>query len=182
MKKISGWVLVVFLIVLSGWIIWTFILNFMEASPNVKAGLLGAGGAVVAALIANYLTRKRDIASRHFDDKRKGYMHFIDLYFDILSAQKNGKNLASIDMEGRILEFKKALMVWGGHELIEMWNRYEIESDPANANDDNPQQRIFDMDKVLRAIRKDLGHRDSSLQDGELVGLMISDKENLLRD
>lgn len=175
MKKIFAWF---FLIGIIGLFLWVFISNFLEASPNVKAGLIGFAATVSGALIAHQKTRKREIDSRHFADKREGYIKFIDLLFSMIHAAKDGEEFEMENMEEAILAFKKAIMVWGEPDLIQTWNDYEMNADKLQGT----PRAIMEMDKALRAIRKDLGHSDNTLNDGDLVGLILKaeDKEKLL--
>ncbi len=163
---------------LVGWLSWVFVVNFNVADPSVKAGLIGLLGMFLVALITNYQTRKREIDARHFVDKREGYMQFIDLLFDFIQSSRNNKNLTEKEMLPKIILFKKALLIWGGPNIIEAWNSFEIKS----GNELTPEEILKEMEKVLREIRKDLGHDDSQLKFGNLSGLFIiaEDKRKLL--
>ena len=186
MKRL-GWLIPLRIVAIGviGALLWIFISSFLEASPNIKAVIIGFAGTATVALITHQKTRKREIDARHFADKRVGYMAFIDLMFSIVLAARGDdkdkieKAVGNIDMEKDILSFKKAIMVWGGSDLIQAWNDYEINSNKLQGT----PGVIMEMDKLLRAIRKDLGHSDSTLKDGELVGLNLKpkDKERLLR-
>ena len=82
-----------------------------------------------AALVTHYQTKKREINARHFADKREGYMHMIDLLFDLIMSVKKGEELSEEVMLKKIMPFKKALIVWGGPQIIEAWNQFEMKSD-----------------------------------------------------
>jgi len=155
------------------WLGWLFVTNFQESDPSVKAGLIGLLGLVAAALITHYLTRGREVSARHFTDKREGYMHIIDLIFDLFLSVKNKKKLSESTMTKKIYSFKKALMLWGSSEVINAWDQFETGSEMELSD----REKIREMDKVLRAIRRDLGHDDRLLESGSLVGLMLVAKD-----
>ena len=166
-----------------GGIAWYFILAIQEADANVKAGVIGILGVLLAAILTNFFTRRREINARHFLEKREAYGKIIDIVFDLIASIKSGKNLPEKTLVNKLLAFKKGLMVWGGPEVIESWNEFEIESERAG-NSNDPEMLITVMERMLRAIRKDLGHDDHQLKFGSLIGLLIlgKDKKKLLKN
>ena len=173
MNKILRFVVAIALLAFAGWLGWLFIDNVHQADASIKAGLIGLFGMLSAALVTHYQTKKREINARHFADKREGYMHMIDLLFDLIMSVKKGEELSEEVMLKKIMPFKKALIVWGGPQIIEAWNQFEMKSD----NGLSPKEMIQEMEKILRAIRKDLGHDDSMLKFGSLWGLMLVAKD-----
>ena len=171
MKNILAWILGIILTFLFIGICWIFVSNFQQASPNVKAGLIGFVGTITAALTVSRQTKKREIESRHFSDKREGYMNFIDILFDFIKDIKHVEEIDQKELEKNMLKFKKSLLVWGNSDLIRAWNKYEIN---ANNLQGDPSGIIMEMDRALKAIRKDLGHSDAALSDGELVSIFLT--------
>jgi hypothetical protein len=168
------------IVAFTGWLIWLFVKNIGAADASIKAGLIGLFGMLTAALITHYQSKKREIDARHFADKRKGYLHMIDLLFDIIMATKTGRELSEEELIKEMMSFKKALIIWGSPDIIQTWNEYEI-----SASDQiEPKEMIRHMERVLREIRKDLGHDDKSLKFGSLWGLMLiaEDKKIALGD
>ena len=169
------------LFALLGWMIWYFIVTIQEADANVKAGVVGVLGVFLAAILTNFLTRRREINARHFLEKREAYGKIIDIVFDIISSTKSGQKTPEKTLLNKMMGFKRELMVWGGPEVIQSWNEFEMESESANSDS---QRILAAMERVLRAIRKDLGHDDRRLKFGSLFGLLIvaKDKKVLLED
>lgn len=176
--KILGYVAVLILVGVGAWLLWVFVTNIDSADPSVKAGLIGLLGMFLVALITHYQTKRREIDARHFADKREGYTEFIDLLFDFIVASKNKKELTEKEMLSKIIPFKKTLLIWGGPNTIKAWNQFEIKSSDKLA----PEKALEEMEKILREIRKDLGHDDSELESGNLSGLFLiaDDKKKLL--
>ena len=177
--KILGYVAVLILVGIGAWLLWVFVTNIDSADPSVKAGLIGLLGMFLVALFTNYQTKKREIDARHFANKREGYTQFIDMLFDFIESSKNNKKLTEKEMLPKIILFKKALLIWGGPNTIKAWNQFEIKSSDKLA----PEKALEEMEKILREIRKDLGHDDSKLESGNLLGLFLiaEDKKKLLR-
>lgn len=173
MNKMVRIAVAIALFCFGGWLIWLFIINVQSSDSNIKAGLIGLFGMLTAALITHYQTKKREINARHFGDKRTGYMHMIDLLFDLIIAVKKGEELSEDKLLDKIMPFKKALIVWGSPQVIDAWNHFELESESGLA----PEQMLREMESILRAIRKDLGHDDSTLKFGSLWALMLVAKD-----
>ena len=114
-----------------------------------------------------------------FSEKRQAYGKIIDIIFEVMSSTTSGKSMPDKALVNKIMMFKKELIVWGGPEVIQSWNEFEIMSEKASGD---PKKTLMAMEHVLRAIRKDLGHDDRRLRLGNLFGLLIlaKDKESLL--
>ena len=136
-------------------------------------------GVLIAAILTNFYTKKREINARHFSEKREAYGKIIDIVFEIISSTKSGKSVPEKTLVTKIMMFKKELIVWGGSEVIQAWNKFELESEKT---DTDLNEILVGMEHVLRAIRKDLGHDDRLLKFGNLFGLLIlaKDKKILL--
>ena len=141
---------------------------FQAADANVKAGIVSVAGLLFAAMLTNYYTRQREVRARHFQEKRDAYETIIDLILDMFQSVKSKRSMSEKDMHKRMLDFKKGLMIWGSASTIRLWNRVETETTPDNPSDTPPL-----MEDLFRAIRKDLGHDDSSLPFGELTSLFV---------
>lgn len=153
--------------------IW-FIYALAQADIGVQSGVLALIGAVTAGLIAHRSAMKREIASRHFEKKREAYMGLVNLTFDIMMADKLGKKAPSDQqLMSKIATFKKDLMVWADANVIKTWMEVEA-SNLEVLSEEDPAQSLFVWDKLLRAMRKDLGKDDSKLADGDLVALFLN--------
>lgn len=150
-------------------LLWFFLSNLWEADANIRASVLGFIGAIAVASFTHYQTKKREISARHFTDKRKGYMEFIDLFFEQIQLGKKNQNVSQKKMVDKMALFKKSLVVWGGPEIIEVWNSFELKS--TEQRSDKEMMQVFE--DILRAIRKDLGHNDATLPNGNLTALIL---------
>lgn len=173
MNRYLGIVLSVFALIFSAWMAWVFFINFGNSDPSIKAGLIGLFGVFSAGIITHYQTKKREINSRHFTEKRAAYTLIIDLFFDFLMAEKTGKNTSDKKTLEKIILFKKSLIIWGVTDVIEFWN--ELEGGTLNSG--NEQESLVQIEQMLRSIRKDLGHNDNSLEFGNLAALLLISEE-----
>lgn len=152
------------------WLLWIFIQNIEAASSSVKASLIGILGVLIAGIITQYYTKKREVNARHYEDQRRVYMQLIDLIYSMAHENKSGKKPTNKGIESKMIDLSKALMIWGGPEMIKAWNNYRSDS----AKSKSPEEGLKKMELILKTIRKDLGHDDSSLNDFDIIGLMLT--------
>ena len=164
------------------WLLWRFVADFDEVDASIQAALIGFSSVTIAALIAHYQTKKREINARLFADKRAGYTKIIGLIFDLAEAQRKKQKVSNAKMVGKMIDFKKALIIWGGPKAITAWNEFETGSGNPSGSDPSGKEVVERMEKILRAIREDLGHDDNTLEPGSLMALMIvpEDKDIVL--
>ncbi len=177
MKKLAGLLLATFAIVIAGWLMYELILFFVGAEKDIKAALIGVFGITLAAVFSHYFAQKREISSRQFAQKAKAYEGIFSLIFDILKHTKKNKQMSEREMFDRMIAIKRDLMIWGGRDVIKAWSDFESESGKgADAN-------VFkSIEHVFRALRKELGHRDLTLADGDLVKWFVQASDHSLVD
>ena len=151
-----------------------FINTWSEADPNTRFGvvaaLIGLIGTVAGASATHHYTKRRDIEARHFAEKRKAYGEFINLFFGMAG---HGKKLNQHQMQTSMLEFKKALLIWGSDDFLKLWNLIEVNPQGEAAN----TEALRRLDEVLRRIRIDLGHDDKALRVGDLADYLLVAKD-----
>ena len=161
------------------WLTWIFIGYFQASSDNIKASLIGVGSIVGVALITQHFSKKRESAARHFVEKTNAYNHIFDLIFEQLKVSKNGGEISEDEIAGRGIEIKKALLIWGNINVLQAWNTLEKDAGKVSA-----RKIVGNVEKLFAQIRKDLGHDDGHLKEGELIKIIIAgdDKENFLEN
>ncbi|MFN3749313.1 MAG: hypothetical protein ACK4SJ_11570 [Sphingorhabdus sp.] len=185
MRGVSHWlgvILAVAIILLTPAIAYQLIKLFIAADTNVKLGALTAAVSVIALLYNNARQQSREIASRHFSEKREVYQQFFDLLFEFMQSQKDESEVdVPVERAGKIL---KSIMVWGSAETINAYNDFmrfsaspDVEED--NAADTPIKLGVFEkMETLLRCMRKDLGHSDGRLEKFSLSKLFVKGDEH----
>ena len=160
--------LVVVVLGLVGW----FIFALLKAEPGIQSGILALIGVTASGIMAHSSAKKREIEARHFAEKREGCKAFIDFMFEMFMAEKLGKKgPPKRELLSKFMEYKKILVTWADADVIKVWN--EMETNLVDVDNKTPHEIVLILDKLLRAIRKDLGKDDSQLDDGELMSLIL---------
>ena len=142
-----------------------FVVTWLAADANTRFAVLGISATALTAVYVNRQTKRREIEARFFEHKRDAYKSFIDLLFTMTGK---GKKPADLQLERRMLQFKKDLLLWASPQMIELWNKVESSK---------PDEGILNLERILREIRKELGQDDSGSQPGDLVATIIKGDE-----
>ncbi|MBF0170061.1 MAG: hypothetical protein HQK87_03055 [Nitrospinae bacterium] len=151
-----------------------FIYVVYKASDDFRLGAISLVGTASLAIYAHYTAREREAKARHYADKREVYEQFFAIMFHYLENARKGNTGQDSEIDiSELFTFKKKLLIWGSAEVINSWLNYEISARPS----DNNQSVFPAIEKVIRAMRNDLGHDDSILESGSLLSLIIVAEE-----
>jgi hypothetical protein len=166
------------LLVWGGWkllqLLWEV---FSHVNPTVGAGMLAASATVVVSvfsvLIAKRLEYRATLAKEHREKKIPFYEEFVNFIFRIAFAEKLGlEALTEQEMIQQASRFTQYLIVWGADDVIDAWFRFRNKS----VNSDGSGLAVmFEIENLLLAIRKDLGHENKGLVPGKILGLFVND-------
>ncbi len=168
-------VVLVIIIVIISLLLWFIYANWTDFNPNTVATVFT--GLII--MYGYYETKKREIAARHFIEKKNAYTEFINFICKLSSQsnQKNQKNqISEKEMINQIEKFKRVLITWGSADTIDAYNNYTRTSGKTVSDEDKETHVLFLMDDLLRNIRKDLGHDNAGLNSGELIGIFLNDE------
>ena len=73
-------------------------------------------------------------------------------------------------------ELSRGMVVWSSPEVIKAWNTFRENSAKGNSS---PHEALVDIDKVLRAIRSDLGNSNFGLKPGDVIKVYLKGGENV---
>lgn len=181
MTKPSNVIFRICFIIIFATITFVFVRSLLDADSGVSAAVIGAISVIGMGIWSHYSTRILEINSRHFIEKKTAYLGFINIIFDLFDAQGEGKKIKQETLIKQLMKFKQELMVWGDQAVIEALQIYEYKS-ALSPKDNNATEQLLIADDLLRAIRKDLGHNDSQLMRGSLIGMLLisEDRDKLI--
>ncbi len=128
---------------------------------------------VISVLVAKRLEYKATLAKEHREKKIPFYEEFVDFVFRIALSEKLGlEPLTEREMIQQAAKFTQNLIVWGADDVIDAWFRFRNKS----VNSDGSGVAVmFEIENLLLAIRKDLGHENKGLAPGKVLGLFVND-------
>ena len=136
-------------------------------------GFVNTFGKLVAVLAEQNKIRQREIDARLYGDKRRVYQQFFKFFMVVLQNAKSNatKGLTQKQMK-EMLNLKTELVIWSNSDVIDAWNEFELTTETGPAG--QPRLILLAMEKVMRVMRKDLGHDDSELTEGKLFSLFLT--------
>lgn len=163
--------------------------TLVSLDEQIAVGII-AGSAtilvsVITVVIGKQLEKKREIEQQHRIQKIEIYEHFMEEWFKILRTSstrkraKYGSDELPISEENLLKfleEFSRKLILWGSRGVIKQYVAFR--SFGIKSGQPDPQI-LLHFENVLLAIRKDLGHSNRGLNQGDLLALFLKDLENL---
>jgi hypothetical protein len=155
-----------------GWILWRAV---VVLAPQLNAGWAAALATGIGSLLTLALTKLLDrmwqIEQQHRHQKIPIYEEFMAFLFRVFLGQKTGESIGQEEMVRFATDFTRKLIVWGSDGVIREYGafRKQSQADPSGL------ALAYQLEQVLFAIRRDIGHRNSGLRRGSLLALFIND-------
>ncbi len=152
-------------------------MNLLNLSDEISSAVIIASGTVLVSVISiltsKHFDRKQAIEQDLRNKKTPIYEDFIRFIFDILMSQKiTDRAMPEKDVIKALSVFTHKLMVWGSDDVVKIWSQYRINY---LINQSDPTVSILELEKVIEAIRKDIGHENKGFKKGDLLSLFVND-------
>lgn len=177
-----------FALILLALIVWgvyflgiTFITGLSRLQSDIAVGIIAASATVIVSVIsvvsAKQLENRANIRQELRTKKIPIYEEIISTLFKILFAEKLGKKkLSEVETMAFFVTSSEKLTIWGSDEVVLAFRACRT----ASLTGTRPEEFLFMYEKLLLAIRKDLGHKNRNFKRGTVLGLFINDIEKYL--
>ena len=119
--------------------------DFKDLLPVIVA-VVGMFGVVSVPAIGAWLRSKNEIAAAQLVGKRQAYQAFVDFVHSVGRGAPNQDHMTA---------FKKALAIWGSSASVKAWI--------AATNRTGLVEPEVVFGNVLKALRRDIGHKDRDM-------------------
>ena len=183
--KSIGLALTLFFIL--GWGVYIFVAALIQKLGSVQSDLVktlvtSAVTAIVAVatLVGGKIWEQRLKIRQDIRDKKIPiYEQHIQTLFRVFMAAKVGKEPPTQqELTQAFASFSEKMIVWGSSEVIKAWGAFKM----TPVDTANPTKAFLVMERLFKAIRKDLGNDVSGLAHGDLLRLFVNDLQNDLTD
>lgn len=172
MQKTIEFLTIIFLVLLIGLVGWlAYLLVSEQVNANVKVGVLAAIGAVGATLMTHWLTKKREIEARHFNQKRECYESIMNTFGQLFTSEDARKKISNRQLTQAIIKHRKDIAVWADADLINWW----LHMSDNKSTTLSTKEALNMGEKLIRSIRKELGKDDSKIESGHLIALFLKE-------
>jgi hypothetical protein len=180
MRFFLSLIIVLIIAAIVGYLGYKFFLEvwalYNQADSNVKLGMLTATGSAVAFITSNAINSSRERKARLFESKRDAYNEFFDFFFSLFKNVKNGTDYPEDEMVEKVSKFTRGVMTWGSAKTVNAVIEWQKQSE--NLDGKNIKSIFLVTENLLRALREDLGHSDSTLKDFALTKLILKADEH----
>jgi hypothetical protein len=164
-----------------GYLVWIIGGNFFSWVKSLDKEVAAAG---ITALIGffgllyvQWNSKAKEISDSHRPAKIEVYETFFDIVERFMSAEDS--DVEDLDPESeefpqelkdQFTKLSRGMIVWASPQVIKAWSEFrEKANDPKT-----PVETLLAVDKVLQAIRADLGNSNFGLKRGDVVKLYLS--------
>lgn len=152
----------------------------LAQESQVAAAIIATSGPLLAGVLAFVIgqqrNKSREIAEAHRPMKVEFYSQFLIGTIEMVHRLSRDDAPEDPNDDEELVKFFRStttsMMLWASPGVLRAWSEFR----EASERSQNP---LLKFDGLIRAIRKDLGHRDWLLAQGVLVKLMISDPSNV---
>lgn len=150
---------------------------FHGINPTVAAAAVAAIStttvAVATLVIGRYFERRKTIEADIRASKIPTYSRLVSGLLGVFQSKSGPEQQAAA--EALFRDLTPDLITWASDEVLIAWSRFK--RDIPNLP---PEEAPFALEKVLMAIRRDYGHRGLDVKEGDLLGLFITDVDEVL--
>jgi hypothetical protein len=167
---------VVVLIAIGGLFAWGFI-EAVQADAAVVGAVATAALGLAGVAWQQHQSEKARVREAHRD-------RMTPVYHELLRRVWQQAGQESQEPSEEVAEFMRdlkarQLILGAPKEMIQAFNRWEREAKAAQERGDNVAV-VFAWEALLRAMRRNLGHNDSGLPQGELLRVFMTDLDTFL--
>lgn len=155
---------------------------FAAVDPDYGVALIAAAVTIILSVLSIILSRYFEaqaiVRKEHREKKIPVYEDLLAFMSKMSMGTKTGNSPTEKEMIEFMYKFTQQSMVWAADEVLNAWIKFHRTSLDEDAKAKDPSQLMFQYEDLIRAIRKDLGHKNKGLNKGNLLSLFINDIGN----
>lgn len=157
-----------------------------SASPQVASSVVVASATVLASVLTLVYSRRqeqrRELEQKQRERKTVIYEELLTFWFRVLTDEsedgaaedENGSSIPDEEIQEYVTGFTHKLVTWGSEDVLKEYALFKESMKNGGA--------MLDFEKVLFAVRADLGYSNKDLQTGDLLRVFLSGVDDLLRE
>jgi hypothetical protein len=133
---------------------------------------------VITVVVGRILEKRALIEKEHREQKIPIYMELLGFLFRFLMGEKTGRTPSEKEVLEFVELFNQKFMVWGSDSVLKSWVEYRKHF--ASGEPSDTKTAMLLLEKLIREIRRDLGHKNRNLVPGDILSLFINDIDAVL--
>ncbi|MGP8299828.1 hypothetical protein ACTPOK_18235 [Streptomyces inhibens] len=155
---------------------------FHGVNPTVSAAAVAAMSTVVVAVatlvIGRYYERRAAVEAEIRSSKIPIYSRLVESLLHML-LRGDAAAAGADQFAEELREITPQLIAWASDDVLIEWSRFK-RCISAASTESETEAALFELEKLLIAIRRDYGHKGQMVKEGDLLGLFINDAHELL--
>jgi hypothetical protein len=146
--------------------------------------MTGTYGLAIIAAITYLFNRKIDQRRVLEEPTRKEkialYLEIIEFLLNIMSPEESGRRPDQVKVMEFMSETTPRLITYGTNPVVRLWGKFIRTFRPTDGS--GVMDMVDDMEALLKAMRKDVGHTKVGSFRGDLARLFINDIDEVLAE
>ncbi|PBC85738.1 MULTISPECIES: hypothetical protein [unclassified Streptomyces] len=156
---------------------------FHGVNPTVSAAAVAAMSTVVVAVatlvIGRHYERRAAVEAEIRSSKIPIYSRLVESLLRML-LRGDAATAGADRFAEELREITPQLIAWASDDVLIEWSRFKRSISVASTEAET-EAALFELEKLLIAIRRDYGHKGQTVKEGDLLGLFINDAHELLQ-
>lgn len=152
-------------------------------NPNVSAAIIATAVTAMVSIYQINASRRHQTEALIEKDLREKkvevYQKLISFIIEMLFADKMGKTKSPQDVLRAYAEFAPSMTIWTSDEVLAEFARFRTglveQKDSLDARD-----VVRHLERLILTIRRDLGHQNVALTEGDIISVFITDAYTVL--
>jgi hypothetical protein len=146
-------------------------------TSDLGKAIVAAGATITIATVTVVFGKIWEQRVKLQDDVRQRklpiYQAHIEFMFKTIYASMDKQEADELDpaVVAEFRRFTSQVLVWGGPEVIKTWTVFRLHTWDGTST----RQGFLKFEAFVKALRVELGNRNTSLTDGDLIKLFIND-------
>ena len=142
---------------------------FQYFTPEVLLAFIAGLTPTVVLLYLQNRKEKRDHHNWLLRSKEACFVEIFNIFISLAHAAEEDTEERNKKLRARLMPLQTAILAWGSPSFLLAWTEMQKLS-----ADDSMENTIRKGERFYRAIRKELGHDDSSLAPGQVWGVLLT--------
>ena len=144
-----------------------------EVSTAIIAGVVTILVSVISVVGVRYYERRQQIEQQQREKKIPMYEEFIDFWMGMMNNGPSRRTPSQDELQEFFVDFTKKLLVWGSDDVVREWVAFRSKFTGGEAPDGT--ETLLSFERVLFSLRREFGHRNKNVKQGQLLGLFVND-------
>ncbi|MEG3158225.1 hypothetical protein ACKVMH_10105 [Lysobacter zhanggongensis] len=149
-------------------------------SSDIAVAIIAASATAfvsVVSIVLGKIYESRIAIQKELRERRvPAYEGLLNFLFRVFMGAKIGKAPTEKELVKFLVEYNHQMMVWGSDAVLSEWSTWrKLLQESSNTEGADFVPAMYQYEKLILAVRKDLGHKNVGIEPGDILGLFVND-------